>query len=99
LSIHGRPASPFPSPIGQNLDHREQMFYSGPVSPLSRDQRQAMAEGLIRAADHFEERAKRIDETVMGWRKNRPNNDSPVIANTLHGVGRELRRWAERCRS
>jgi len=81
------------------LDHCEQMFYPGRVSPLSDDQRQAMAGGLIRAADHFDGRAKGIDERVMGWRKNRPNNDSPVIANTLHGVARELRRWAERCRS
>lgn len=75
------------------------MFYSGPVAPLSHDQRQAMAGGLTRAAEHFEARAQRLDETVMHWRKNRPNNDSPVIAKTLHGVAQELRRWAERCRS
>jgi hypothetical protein len=29
-----------------------------------------MAGGLIRAADHLEERAERLDDTVMGWRKN-----------------------------
>jgi hypothetical protein len=75
------------------------MFYSGSMAPLSPDQRQAMADGLTRAAEHFEARAKSLDETVMRWRKNRPSNDSPVIATTLHDVARQLLRWAERCRS
>ena len=57
-----------------------------------------MARGLIRAADHFESRASRIDLTVLHWRKTRPNDDSPVIAHTSHSVARELRRWAEQCR-
>jgi hypothetical protein len=74
------------------------MFYSGPVAPLSDDQLLAMAGGLTRAAEHFEARAKSLDETVMRWRKNRPKDDSAVIANTLHGVARELRRWVEHCR-
>jgi hypothetical protein len=68
------------------------MFYAAPVAPLSLDQRQAMARGLVRAADHFDVRAKMLDETILRWRKNRPNNDSPVVAHTLHDVARELRR-------
>jgi hypothetical protein len=73
------------------------MFYPARMAPLSLDQRQAMAKGLVRAADHFEVRAKMLDETILRWRKNRPTNDSPVVARTLHNVSRELRGWAEQC--
>jgi hypothetical protein len=68
------------------------------MAPLSHDQRQAMADGLLRAARHLDDRANALDETVRRWRKNRPHDDSPIIAMTLHGVVWDLRHWADQCR-
>jgi hypothetical protein len=67
------------------------------VSPLSPVQRDAMARALNRAAEHFDNRAKLIDQRVANWRKGRPGDDSPVVAHTLHGVAGQLRRWADQC--
>jgi hypothetical protein len=73
------------------------MFCGRPMSGLSRGQRQAMARALERAADRFDERARGIDERVARWRKHRPDDASPMIAETLHGVAKDLRSWAARC--
>lgn len=62
------------------------------------EQREAMARALSRAADLFDARAKGIDDRVATWRKDRPRDDSPTVARTLHEVARELRSWADRCR-
>lgn len=56
-----------------------------------------MATALNRAADHFEQRAVGLDDYVARWRKNRPGDDSPIVAHTLHDVARQLRKWAEQC--
>ncbi len=56
-----------------------------------------MPSALRRAADHFEARARGTDDRVAGWRKMRPGDDSPVVAQTLHQVAAELRRWADQC--
>jgi hypothetical protein len=56
-----------------------------------------MARALERAADLFDERARGIDQRVARWRKYRPDDSSPVIAETLHDVARDLRSWARRC--
>jgi len=74
------------------------MFYGRAMSGLSRGQRQAMARALERAADRFDERARGIDERVARRRKHRPDDASPMIAETLHGVAKDLRSWAARCR-
>jgi hypothetical protein len=75
----------------------ERMFYRIAMPGLSPGQRRAMARVLQRAADRFEERARGIDLRVARWRKSRPDDASPVIAQTLHGVARDLRSWATRC--
>jgi len=56
-----------------------------------------MARALNRAAQHFDFRAEAIDRQTAGWRKGRPGDSSPVVAQTLHGVARELRMWADSC--
>jgi hypothetical protein len=73
------------------------MFYCAGVPGLTQEQTQAMARALSRAAEHFEARAQAIDHQVAGWRKVRPGDSSPVVAQTLHGAARELRKWAEQC--
>jgi len=65
--------------------------------PHSAAQPQAMARALNRAAEHFDNRAKVIDQRVVGWRKGRPDDDSPVMAHTLHAVAGQLRLWGEMC--
>ena len=77
----------------------ERMFYRSGVPGLTREQRHAMARALIRAAEHFEARAQAIDHQAAGWRKGRPGDSSPVVAETLHGAARELRKWADQCAS
>lgn len=67
------------------------------MSGLSQIQRRAMARALDRAADLFEERARGIDQRVARWRKYRSDDSSPVIAQTLHDVAKDLRSWARRC--
>ena len=67
------------------------------VPALTEEQRRAMAGALNRAADHFDERARVIDQQMANWRKYRPCDPSPIVAQTMHGVARELRGWAERC--
>jgi hypothetical protein len=67
------------------------------MSALTREQRRAMARALNRAADHFDERARHIDESMARWRKVRPRDPSPIQAATLHKVARDLRTWAGRC--
>lgn len=64
---------------------------------LSEEHRKAMARALNRAAEQFDVRAQAIDQQVAGWRKGRPGDSSPIVAHTLHGVARELRKWAEQC--
>jgi len=56
-----------------------------------------MAHALEWAADRFDVRACGIDERVARWRKNRPDDSSPVVAQTLHAVAKDLRSWANRC--
>lgn len=68
------------------------------VSPLTTAQLDAAARALNRAADRFEQRAQQMDERVAKWRKDHRRDDAPIVANTLHGVARQLRQWSERCR-
>ena len=67
------------------------------MAGLPFEHRKAMARALIRAAEHFDTRARAIDRQIEGWRKGRPGDSSPVVAQTLHSVARELRTWADRC--
>jgi hypothetical protein len=67
------------------------------MAGLPFEHRKAMARALTRAAEHFDTRAQAIDRQTEGWRKGRPGDSSPVVAQTLHGVARELRTWADRC--
>jgi len=75
------------------------MFYPAGMPRLTQEQGKAMARALIRAAEHFEGRAQAIDLQIAGWRKGRPSDSSPAVAQTLHGVARELRKWADQCES
>ena len=59
----------------------------------------AKARGAYQIAIDFDRRAAAIDERVATWRKDRPRDDGPVVAMTLHGVARDLRRWAEACQT
>ena len=83
--------------VGLAIQQGEQMFYGEGMPGLSSGQRRAMARALERAADRFDERARGIDERVARWRKNRPDDSSPVVAQTLHSVAKDLRSWADRC--
>jgi predicted kinase len=79
------------------VTHYERMFYPADMAALNHERRRAMAQALHRAAEHFEVRAQAIDQQVARWRKGRPGDSSPIVAQTLHGVARELRVWADRC--
>jgi hypothetical protein len=68
------------------------------MSPLTPSQPAVAARVLNRAADRFEHRALKIDERVARWQRDRPRDNAPIVAVTLHDVARELRRWADRCR-
>ena len=57
-----------------------------------------MAGALTRAAQRLEDRADALDRQIAHWRKDRPRDDSPTVARTLHDVARQLRRWADQCR-
>ena len=58
----------------------------------------AAAAALAKAADRFERRALEIDLRTSQWRKDHRRDNSPVVSSTLHGVVRDLREWASRCR-
>ena len=74
------------------------MFYRHAVTTSGTpDRRRAMAGALSRAADRFEARARELDAQVARWRKDRPHDDAPTVARTLHAVARQLRRWSDEC--
>ena len=75
------------------------MFYgSNAMVPGGSDlRRRAMAQALNRAAERLEARAVALDKRVIRWRKDRPRDDSPTVARTLHEVAGQLRGWAGQC--
>ena len=77
---------------GERMFYRRAMTTSG-----TQDRRRAMAGALSRAADRFEARARQLDAQVARWRKDRPHDDAPTVARTLHEVARQLRRWSDEC--
>ena len=64
---------------------------------LNEENRRAMARALQRAAEHLDNRAKSMDARITHWRKHRPDDPTPTVAETLHQVARDLRTWAQRC--
>ncbi|MDQ6878391.1 MAG: hypothetical protein M3082_12025 [Candidatus Dormibacteraeota bacterium] len=64
---------------------------------VSWEQRRAMARALNRAADHFDQRVREMDDRMSHWRKDRLRDPTPIEASTLREVVRDLRTWASKC--
>jgi hypothetical protein len=68
------------------------------MSPLTPSQLAVAARVLIERRIGSSTGALKIDERVARWQRDRPRDNAPIVAVTLHDVARELRRWADRCR-